>query len=132
MPDDPLNREFSRLLARSGWTQAEAARQLSLTPAAISRYLSGETRPSMTVIRLLKLLLQDTAPVAVPADSVGAGTGPMLPLEPWEGRLLRELRQLDAETRRQVVSGLRTLIRACRPRPASQGWKAGKVIHKDR
>jgi transcriptional regulator with XRE-family HTH domain len=132
MPGDPLNREFSRLLAGSGWTQAEAARQLSLTPAAISRYLSGETRPSVTVIRLLKLLLHDTAPMPVPAADRRAGTDPLLPLEPWEGPLLAELRQLDAETRRQVVRGLRTLIRAYRGRPAGGVRKVGKVIHKDR
>lgn len=117
MRPGPLNREFARLLERAGWTQAEAARQLSLTPAAISRYLSGETRPSVTVIRLFKLLLGDATPTPDPAaarpERAAAGEV-LLPLEPWERGLLLELRRLSPEAREAVVEGLRAMLEAAR------------------
>jgi len=55
------NDEFRRLFERSGWTQAEAARQLDVTPGVVSQYLSGDTRPSGTTLKLLHVLVGDAA-----------------------------------------------------------------------
>src|SRR5436190_1430737 len=60
---DPLNKAFIQLVSKSGWTKAETARRLELTPAVITRYFNGETRPSLTTIKLLKLTLGDTSPL---------------------------------------------------------------------
>jgi len=109
VPSDPLNREFARLLKTSGWTQSEAARQLNLSPAAVSRYLSLETRPSTTVIQLFKLLVNDHAPAAPPPAQ-----GPIVErtLTQEELDLIEDLRRLDAEASRRVISGIRAILRA--------------------
>lgn len=64
---DPLNREFVELLNASGWTSAEAARQLEVTPGLISQYRSGSTRPSPQMLRLFKLVLVGENPAALQA-----------------------------------------------------------------
>ncbi len=109
MSSDPLNREFARLLKASGWTQSEAARQLNLSPAAVSRYLSLETRPSTTVIQLFKLLINDRAPVAPPP-----APSPIVErtLTPEELDLIQDLRGLDTDASRRVISGIRAILRA--------------------
>ncbi len=109
MPTDALNREFTRLLKTSGWTQSEAARQLNLSPAAVSRYLSLETRPSPTVIQLFKLLLNERAPAA-PAPAPGPIGERTLTQEELD--LIQDLRALDAETNRRVIGGFRAVLRA--------------------
>ncbi len=116
MRPEPLNQEFARLLAASGWSQAQAARELSLTPAVVSRYLSGETRPSLTVVRLFKLLLGARGALAPPA-------GPSVlkderrQLRAGERELLEALDQFDELTRQRVIEGFREVLAALAPSP---------------
>ncbi len=116
MRPEPLNQEFARLLAASGWSQAQAARELSLTPAVVSRYLSGETRPSLTVVRLFKLLLGARGALAPPA-------GPLVlkderrQLRAGERELLDALDQFDEVTRQRVIEGFRGVLAALAPSP---------------
>lgn len=105
---DPLNVEFERLLAKSGWTQSESARQLELTPAVITRYLNGETRPSLTTLKLFKLMLGDIAPL--PQARGGAGRGDLRPMQEWERDLLKEMRSLAPDTRAGLISGFKKIL----------------------
>ena len=41
----------------AGWSQAEVARQMELTPGAISQICNGKTTPSPLTLNLLKLTL---------------------------------------------------------------------------
>lgn len=116
---EDLNNEFARLLRISGWTQAEAARGLHLSPATVSLYLSGHTRPSVTVIQLFKLMLGDTSPIPGEPGAGPAGAPPQLPpLEEDEVALLRELRLLDGTDRRSLIHAFRG-IAALLPRPGA-------------
>ena len=126
MLKDPRNLEFARLLSISGWNQSEAARQLDLTPAAISRYLGGQTRPSTTVLQLFQLLLGDTQGVCkdlVQPAETGIEGGRRMTEE--EATLLRELGALDNERRTAVVKGICDLIRALTPE--KKGPKPGST-----
>jgi predicted transcriptional regulator len=125
MLKDPRNLEFARLLSISGWNQSEAARQLDLTPAAISRYLGGQTRPSTTVLQLFQLLLGDTKGVRkdlVQPEESGIEGGRRMTEE--EATLLRELGALDNERRTAVLKALCDLIRALSPE--KKGPKPGQ------
>ncbi|EEF62052.1 helix-turn-helix domain-containing protein [Pedosphaera parvula] len=105
---DPLNIEFERLLAKSGWTQSECARQLELTPAVITRYLNGETRPSLTTLKLFKLMLGDISPLP---NAAGKGKGSDLrPIEEWERDLLSEMRSLHPDVRATLLSGFKKVL----------------------
>lgn len=59
----PYNNEFIRLMKKAGWNKAETARQLEITPAVITRYTYGETRPSLTTLKLFKIILGDNRPM---------------------------------------------------------------------
>lgn len=109
MPVDPLNVEFVRLLAASGWSQAESARQLELTPATISLYVSNQTRPSLTTIKLFKLMIGDRAPIPGEERFSTELHDKARPLEEWEQDLLKDLRSLEEETRHKAVQHFRAL-----------------------
>lgn len=114
---DILNEEFARLLKNSGWKQSEAAKQLELSPAVITRYLNNDTHPSLTVLKLFKLLIGDMRPLP--------GTAPMPPmngeLEPpldaVERQLIGQLRQLSERERLRVVQGFCTVLGALDRKP---------------
>ncbi len=59
------NEEFRGLFERSGWTQAECARQLDLTPQDVSRYLGGVHPPDKQTLRLFKIILSSDNPEAL-------------------------------------------------------------------
>jgi transcriptional regulator with XRE-family HTH domain len=110
MTPDPLNTEFARLLRRSGWTQAEAARELHLSPSTVSLYMSGGTRPSVTVIQLFKVLTGDTSPLPG-RKRAGRATheDELMPLDERETALLRALRALDGPRRQQLLRHFREI-----------------------
>lgn len=64
---EDLTAEFMALLRSSGWSKAEAARQLDVTPSLISQYAGGVTRPSPQMLRLFKLVLLTENPSALQA-----------------------------------------------------------------
>lgn len=61
---DQLKKEFKGLLEKSGWSQAEAARQLGMTPSALSQIVRANSpvKPSPVTLRLFKLLLEHSSP----------------------------------------------------------------------
>lgn len=112
---DVLNQEFIRLLANSGWKQSEAARHLELSPAVVTRYLNEDTRPSLTVLKLFKLLIGDMQPL--PGENGQSVSTSVLdrPLDAAERQLIFQLRSLDDKTRRRVVQGICTMLSAFEP-----------------
>jgi transcriptional regulator with XRE-family HTH domain len=120
-PVDALNVEFERLLAKSGWTQSECARQLELTPAVITRYLNGETRPSLTTLKLFKLMLGDVSPLP---HAAGADKGSDLrPIEQWERDLLSEMRSLHPDVRTALLSGFKRILNVVPKQAAAKSKK---------
>jgi len=90
----PYNKEFIRLMKKAGWNKAETARQLEITPAVITRYTYGETRPSLTTLKLFKVILGDNRPMPEDDyDKLLAELGAN-PLAEYEQELLDCLRQL--------------------------------------
>ena len=109
---DVLNQEFIRLLANSGWKQSEAARHLELSPAVVTRYLNEDTRPSLTVLKLFKLMIGDMQPLPGENDQTVPASVLDRPLDAAERQLISQLRALDDTTRRRVVQGICTMISA--------------------
>ena len=126
-----LKQEFRELLLASGWSQAEAARQLAMTPSALSQIVrdNSPVRPSLVTLRLFGLLLWRKKP----------GTVQNLALcerqrraEMWEQDLIRALRRLPPKTRRPILSVLYAMIEAARSKgvggnqPRRHGKRRGR------
>lgn len=107
---DPLNREFLALLEASGWSKAEAARQLDVTPSLISQYASGGTRPSPQMVRLFKLVLATERPEALEA-------GPNAPELRAVQTQVREIHGRDAGAFRSVRAMVDGVHRSLPPAP---------------
>lgn len=124
-PVDQRNKEFIRLLSGSGWNQARAARELGTTSATISRYVSGEIRPKLTVLRLfaertgerLDLGDDDSTPVS---DSTGSRA-----LSEWEREALAVFGRLPFETRMRIIRGLKEIVEALKAPISSASDLAG-------
>jgi hypothetical protein len=115
---DVLNQEFARLLANSGWRQSEAARHLELSPAVVTRYLNQDTRPSLTVLKLFKLLIGDMQPLPGEHDQSVPASVLDRPLDAAERQLIFQLRALDDKRRRRVVQGVCTVLAAFEENPS--------------
>ena len=109
---DP-KQEFRDLLHKSGWTQAEAARQLKMTPSGLSQIVrpNSPVRPSPVTLQLFRLLLLREAPHAngpgpARTDSESTAT--------WEHDLIRELRGIPAKSRQPILRALLAMIAAAK------------------
>jgi transcriptional regulator with XRE-family HTH domain len=113
VPADP-KQEFRRLLRASGWSQAEAARQLGMTPSALSQIVrdNSPVRPSPVTLRLFQLLLArenqaGTSPSPRPsAANPGSAS--------WVNDLCQELNQLDPGIRETVLIKLLGIVKAAK------------------
>ena len=110
---DPLNQEFIHLLQKSGWNQTRAALELHVEPATVSRYVSGQTRPSMTILKLFGRLLGER--LLYVADDPRSLHESQPVMEEWETRLLLQIRALPVATRRKFVEGISGLLEAAKP-----------------
>lgn len=97
-----MNREFARLVKASGWTQKEVARQLNLTPGAVSHIMNGRNRPSQAVLRLFKM---------ISGGGRGGAAKPGKSLEAWEQQVLRKLRAVKPAQRQRVIAAIDKMIR---------------------
>jgi transcriptional regulator with XRE-family HTH domain len=124
-----LKQEFRDLLQASGWSQAEAARQLGMTPSALSQIVRENSlvRPSPVTLRLFGLLLRRQ--LAVGAGKAGRPEGRRRG-EQWEKDLIRALRRIPPRTRKPILSVLYAMMDAAwnkgadggrRRRPAGKG-----------
>ena len=108
-----LKQEFRELLLASGWSQADAARQLAMTPSALSQIVrdNSPVRPSLVTLRLFGLLLWRERPGTVQSL---ARCERKRRAEMWEQDLIRALRRLPPKTRRPILSVLYAMIEAAR------------------
>lgn len=99
--NDPLNQEFVRLMAESGWTAEQCADVLGVTRGAVSQYRNGHTRPSITVLRLFSLKCGIPLTLSGEKPSVMRDGPPAL--EPWETLALNSLRLLKPPVRKRFL-----------------------------
>jgi len=118
-----LKQEFRDLLRAAGWSQAEAARQLAMTPSALSQIVrqNSPVRPSPVTLRLFQLLLWREKPEALRAM---ASRKALSAAEPWEQEVIRDLRGVPPKTRQSILWQLQRLIEAAR-KNARGSRKAG-------
>lgn len=103
MPTSPST-EFMRLLEAAGWTQAEAARRLQVTPGAISQICSGRTQPRPSTLNLLRLMVAaETQTGARPVRAKPPGPA-------WEADLLEPLRRMAPPERDKLLRVLKPII----------------------
>ena len=116
---DP-KQEFRELLAESGWTQAEASRQLGMTPSALSQIVrdNSPVRPSAVTMRLFRLLIIREKPESPQIRKSHRLAFP----EQWERDMVEELREVPSSVRDPLVKGFRGLVRAA----ALQSAKSAK------
>ena len=121
-----LKQEFRDLLQVSGWSQAEAARQLAMTPSALSQIVreNSPVRPSPVTLRLFGLLLLGKKPGA--ARRLAQGPGRRL-AEKWEKDLIRALRGIPFNTRKPILAVLYAMIDAVRGKTAG-----GRTLRRNR
>lgn len=114
-----LKQEFRELLKASGWSQAEAARQLAMTPSALSQIVreNSPVRPSPVTLRLFGLLLRWKKP-----EELRRTARSRFPwrAEKWEEDLIRALRRVPSATRRPILSVVHALIEAARSKAAGR------------
>lgn len=107
----PLKREFIDLYKKSGWSQAEAARQLELTRGGVNGIITGQTVPSLATVKLFRLILESHG------GSRPRTIAPSVQAEDWAEPLLEELRNLEEGPRSRLVLALREVVRAAAEKP---------------
>lgn len=117
MAGTDLKQEFRDLLKVSGWSQAEAARQLAMTPSALSQIVrrNSPVRPSPVTLRLFGLLVWDGKPGVIRR---GRTRPPRMRPEKWERDLIRALRRIPPNTRKAILTVLNAMIEAARSKGA--------------
>jgi transcriptional regulator with XRE-family HTH domain len=114
---NPLKKQFIELYEKSGWTQAEVARQLELTRGGVNGIITGPTIPSLATVKLFQLILGSRL-----------GDGKELPAaapdEKWAEPLLEELRSVEESRRAKLVAALCEVVRTAQK--AGQGRKQHK------
>ena len=105
---DP-KQEFRELLEKSGWSQAEASRQLGMTASALSQIVRANSivRPSAVTLRLFKLLLLRDKPNSLNVQRTHRMAFP----EHWEREMVEELREVPPAVREPLVRAFRALVR---------------------
>ena len=104
---DPKTEEFIGLVQTAGWSQAEVARRLHITPGAVSQLFNGKTRPRPATLNLLKLLVAEVKPGALKLyNKSRAGA-----LADWENDLLEPLRRVGETDRERLLPLLHDTIR---------------------
>jgi transcriptional regulator with XRE-family HTH domain len=98
--------EFLRLLHHAGWSQAEAARRLQITPGAVSQICSGRTQARASTLNLLRLMVaQDLAAARRARKSDPRPAAPS-----WEEELLAPIRRLPESSRHRLLAALKPMI----------------------
>jgi len=108
--------EFIGLVKAAGWTQAEAARRLHITPGAISQIFNGMTQPHPGTLNLLKYILATEKPEVLKAFERARLGG----LAPWESQLLEALRALRPAHREALLVAFHQTIRTLQSRERRQ------------
>ena len=104
---DSRTEEFISLVKASGWSQAEVARRLHITPGAVSQICNGHTRPRPGTVNLLKILI---GPQALQVHERSHAKT----LKPSENKLLQALQELPEADREKLLAAFQQTIKAVR------------------
>jgi transcriptional regulator with XRE-family HTH domain len=103
---DSNNIQFIAMVKLSGWSQAEVARQLGLTPGAVSQMFHGKTRPGPRTLHLFKMILTKQ-------DHAAFKRFEKMPmLEPREWEVIEYMRRLHQAQRERFFEALKLLVKA--------------------
>lgn len=94
-----VGRRLSTLLAEKGMSQKELATKTGLTPAAISRYVSGARKPRPITIATIARAL-NVAPEAITGNSAQKETDDAIRL------IARNAHSLSEEQRAELIAAL--------------------------
>ena len=94
------------MIQQAGWSQAETARRLDLTPGAVSQICNGKTQPRQATLSLLRLLL-----VSTPGTLKRLAQPRANRLVDWELELLNPLRALSSAQRESLLSAFRAILK---------------------
>lgn len=102
----PKTKEFLALVKASGWTQAEVARQLHITPGAVSQMCSGKILPKAGTLNLFKLILAKINPEALRAYENSLPKSE----DPWKREIVEALERLPESARRRILEPITAMI----------------------
>lgn len=98
--------QFNALIRSSGLSQGEIARRSKLTPGAVSKYISGDSMPSIGAVERITEVCGARVTILAP----GAVPDPLSTLTPSQRTLIEKIDQLDAEKQALVLQVLETLV----------------------
>ena len=104
---DPKTEIFLALMKASGWSQAEVARQLHITPGAVSQICSGKILPKAGTLNLFKMILGIKDPEALKAYERSISKN-----QAWERELVEALQSLPDKDRQRVLVPIKAMIKA--------------------
>jgi plasmid maintenance system antidote protein VapI len=113
---DTLKAEFKRLIEIMGWSQTEAARQLSKTPSAINHLVNPDhpNKPTKTMMQLLKWIINQERPDLINKRTFelkkAARTADHWQFSARERDLFRRLRHLPRDEQEKVYAVIRTML----------------------
>ncbi len=122
--NDSLNLEFVRLLAKSGWTQRQAAGELGITESAVSQYLNGNIRPRALVIQHFKLKIGDKMPLPGKGDS-SMVLREAMDEDPELKQIFNLIRSLPKEDRIRMQNVIKTMLENLPRQSVNYRKKAG-------
>lgn len=120
---DALKKEFVELMKVVGWTQAEVARQLCMTSGAVNQIVNPNSpvRPSLTTLRLFKLMVAGERPEAMNARTLELKEGAEPGLTEPERRLLESVRAVAEGDLPLLHAVLRSVVAAFASRQEMNG-----------
>ena len=126
---DKFTKEFRWLVERSGWRQSRIADELALSRGTVTDYMSGRTKPSLTVLRLFSRLINQ--PLDLPNEAIPTALEGRV-LEEWESSLFASIRKANPSKRKAIAQAAQTLIEALETEhvvnksPLKEGGDVGK------
>jgi transcriptional regulator with XRE-family HTH domain len=104
-----------KVMETQGWSQAEFARRIKISPATVSRVLSGENNPGLDFLQGVALALRMPLDAVMRRAGVLPDHGEVLPeARDWSARLML----LSPERREAVVQAMDNVLQIAEGLPA--------------
>ena len=116
----PRKLEFIELFEKSGWNQAETARELDMTRGGLNGIITGPTVPSAALLKFFKMVLAASGRVSTSSDSVNSNL--------WSCDLVNELRGLPEHQRDKLITAFRQIAKVI-PAQAVSKLKPVALLH---
>jgi transcriptional regulator with XRE-family HTH domain len=103
---EPKTEEFLALMKASGWSQAEVARRLHITPGAVSQFCSGKILPKAGTLNLFKMILAKINPAALNAYENSHSNSE----DPWKHEIMKALERLPKKEGQRLLESFISMI----------------------